>query len=452
MIDSSAAQDRCAQALDAARQAGAEQADAIARAQSSEGVSVRHGKLEDIERSEGEEIGLRVFVGQRSASVRTSDFSTEAFRELAERAVAMARLAPKDPYNGLVEEGDFADGSFDPARLELVDPDEPSPDLLKQLALDAEDAARAVPGVSASEVSGASFGKSVVALATSKGFLGGYGGTSHAIYSGVIAGEGSAMQRDYAQRVARYRQDIPSPEEIGRLAGERAVAKIDPAGMPSRPMPVVFDRRVSSSIIGHLLAAMSGDAVARKSSFLLGHEEDSLFAPGVRVIESPHKPRGLRSRPFDGEGVATRERVLVEDGRITGWLTNLAAARQLGLGLTGHAGRGSSGAPGTSVANVDMLAGGISRNELIADIEDGVLVTEVVGQGVNQITGDYSRGAGGFRIRNGEIAEAVAEFTIAGNLLAMFGALTPADDPETHRAFNVPSLRIDGMTVAGDGA
>lgn len=452
MIDSRTAQDRCAQALDAARKAGADHADAVASAESSEGVSVRLGKLEDVERSEGEEIALRVFVGQRSASVSTSDFGREAFRELAERAVAMARLAPEDPFTGLVDADDLADGSFDMAALQLADATEPAPEALRDRALEAEDAARAMPGVTNSEASGCSFGRAIVALATSKGFVGGYAGTSHGIYSSVIAGEGGAMQRDYAHRVARHLEDLPAPGAVGRLAGERAVAKLRPAGMPSRAMPVVFDRRISGSLISHLTGAMSGAAVARKSSFLIGHEEGQLFPDSIRIVESPHKPRGLRSRPFDGEGVATRERALVENGRIFGWLTNLAAARQLGIGLTGHAGRGAGGASGTSVANVDMLAGAVSRAELIGDIADGVLVTEVVGQGVNQVTGDYSRGAGGFRIRNGAIAEAVAEFTIAGNLLDMFAGLTLADDLEAHRAFNAPTVRIDGMTVAGDGA
>ena len=452
MIDVATAQERCSAAIVAARQAGADQADAVAIAESSEGVSVRLGTLEDVERSESEGIALRVFVGQRSATVSASDFGTQAFREMAERAVAMARLAPEDPYSGLVEPADLACGPADVDGLDLIDRHEAAPELLRARALEAEDAARCVEGVSNSEVAAASFNRTVAALATSHGFEGGYGATSHGLYCGVIAGEGARMQRDYDQRVARHLEDLPPPREIGRKAGERAVARLDPTGMPSRSMPVVFDRRVSSSIVGHLVAAMSGAAAARKASFLAGREDDELFAQDIRISEDPHKRRGLRSRPFDGEGVATSKRDLVVNGRMFGWLTNLAAARQLEAPLTGHASRGSAGVPGTSVANLDMMPGHVTREAMIAEIAEGVLVTHVFGQGVNQVTGDYSRGAGGFRIRNGEIAEAVAEFTIAGNLIDMFARMTAADDPETHRAINVPTLRIDGMTVAGDGA
>ncbi|MXO62865.1 TldD/PmbA family protein [Qipengyuania oceanensis] len=448
MIDAQTAQDRCAQALDAARRAGADAAEATAAAGSSEAVTVRLGKIEDVERSEGEEIALRVFVGQRSASVRTSDFTAQAFAEMAERAVAMARLAPEDPYSGLVDSADLAGGSRDASALDLVDPHEPSPELLRDRALAAEDAARAVAGVANSEASAASATRALVSLATSEGFSGGYGATTHALYCGVIAGEGGAMQRDSAQRVARHLEDLPPPDEVGRLAGERAVARLNPAKLPSRVMPVVFDRRISASLVNYLVGSMCGVAAARKATFLLGHEQDELMDPAIRIVEDPHKPRGLRSRPFDGEGVATQRRDLIVDGRMFGWMTNRAAALQLGLPLTGHAGKGAGG---TSVSNVDMAPGTISRESMIAEIEDGVLVTHAFGQGVNGVTGDFSRGAAGFRIRNGAIAEAVAEFTIAGNLLDMFARMTPANDPETHRAINVPTLRIDGMTVAGDG-
>ncbi|MFN2099536.1 TldD/PmbA family protein [Altererythrobacter sp. MF3-039] len=451
MIDSQTALDRCAQLLDAARAAGADAADAVASAESSEGISVRLGKLEDVERSEGEDIGLRVFVGRRSASVNTSDFSKAAFTELAERAVAMARLAPEDPYAGLVGVEDLAGSGIDAAALDLDDTGEPSPESLRERAIAAEDVARATPGITNSQVSAASFGRSVMALATSNGFSGSYSGSSHALYCAVIAGEGGDMQTDSEYRVARHFEDLPDPEEIGRIAGERTVAKLNPASMPSSKMPVIFDRRMGGSLIGHLIGAMSGSSVARKGSFLLGHEDEELFAKGIRIVEDPHKLRGVRSRPFDGEGVATRKRALVESGKITGWLTNYASAQQLGIGLTGHAGRGSGGAPGISVSNIDLIPGSISRDAMIGAIDDGVLVTEMVGMGVNEVTGDYSRGAGGFRIRNGEIAEPVAEFTVAGNLLEMFAAITAADDLEDYRGINVPTLRIDGMTVAGDG-
>jgi len=451
MIDSSTAQDRCQKLIDIARKAGADAADAVCRADSSEGISVRLGKIEDIERSEGEEIGLRVFVGRRSASVHTSDFSDSGFAELAERAVAMARAAPEDEFAGLAPSEQLLQGSLPLAALDLADSVEPSPEELRDRALACEEAARLVSGVTNSDTAAASYGRGVVALAASGGFVGGYQATSHTLAAVMIAGEGSAMQRDYAQRSARHLEDVISPEEIGRKAGERAVAKCNPGAMPSKPMPVVLDRRISASLVGHLTGAMSGTAIARRSSFLLDRLDDEIFARGIRIVEYPHKRRGLRSRPFDGEGLATRERVLVEDGRITGWLTNVASARQLGLPLTGHASRSTGGAPGIATSNIELENGTMTLEELIADIAEGVLVTELMGQGVNAVTGDYSRGASGFRIVKGEIAGPVTEFTIAGNLVDMFGALTAANDKEDWRAINVPSLRIDGMTVAGDG-
>lgn len=452
MINSASAQDRCVQLLEAAKAAGADAADAVASAQSSESVTVRLGKLEDVERSEGEEIGLRVFVGKRSASVHTSDFSAEAFRELAERAVAMARLAPEDPYAGLAPREELMQGEPDLEVLQLGDGKEPGPEALKERALAAEDAARAVEGVTNSEAAGASFGRSTIALATSEGFVGGFGGSSHGLYSGVIAGEGSGMQRDYAHRTARYVEDLPTPEEIGKLAGDRAVSKLDPGGMPSRSMPVVFDPRIGGSLIGNLVGAMAATAAARRATFLLDKLDEEIFAPGITIVEEPLRPRGLRSRPFDGEGLPARRRVLVEGGKVTGWLTNVASARQLGLGLTGNASRGGGGSPGVSVGNVDLHAGELSRDALLADIKEGVYVTEMFGQGVNSITGDYSRGASGFRIVDGVIAGPVAEFTVAGNLIDMFRQLTPASDLETWRTFNVPTIRVDGMTVAGDAS
>lgn len=426
---------------------GANAADALAVGSSSESVTVRLGKLEDIDRSEGEEIGLRVFIGQRSASVSTSDFSDAGFAELAQRAVDMARAAPEDPYSGLAPSALLADGPW--PMLDLEDSGEPDPQTLRLQAEEAEDAAREVSGITNSEGGSAGFGRSVAALATSEGFAGGYGATSHSISASVIAGEGSSMQRDYAYRTARHLGDLLTPAQIGRLAGERAVARLNPGRMVSGSMPVVFDPRVGASLVGHLLGAMSGAAIARRSSFLLDRLDQEILAPGIRILEDPHRPRGLRSRPFDGEGLPTAPRVLVEGGRITGWLTNMAASRQLGIAPSGHAARGGSGAPGISASNVHMEAGSATPKQLIADISEGVLVTELAGQGVNGVTGDYSRGASGFRIVNGEVAGPVAEFTIAGNLLTMLAALQAADDLEMHRAINVPTLRVDGMVVAG---
>lgn len=447
MIDAETAIARCADLVETARRLGADAADAVTRAEASESVAIRLGKLEDVERSEGESIGLRVFVGQRSASIQTSDFSRASFEELAERALAMARLAPEDTYAGLAPQERLFAGEV--PDLDMRDPHEPTPETLREAALEAEDAARAIAGVTNSEGGSASFAQSVAALVTSHGFARGYEATGHSLSASVVAGEGSRMQTDYDYRTARHRIDLPAPAAIGAEAGRRAVAKLDPVSMPSGPIPVVFDPRVGGSLIGHLLGAMSGPSVARKSSFLLGKEEDELFDPAIRILEDPHRLRGLRSRPFDGEGLPTAPRALVEHGRIFGWLTNSAAARQLGVPLSGHASRGSGGAPGVSASNIHLAPGSLTREQLIADIEDGVLITSVFGQGVNMVTGDYSRGANGFRIRDGQIAGPVAEITIAGNLLAMFRALVPADDLERIHAIDVPTLRIDGMTVAG---
>ncbi|ANY18743.1 peptidase PmbA [Tsuneonella dongtanensis] len=431
----------------AARRHGADAADAVGRGALSRGVGVRLGKLEDVDSSESLEVGLRAFVGRRSASVSSADLSRAGIEELAERAVAMARLAPEDPFAGLAPARALAGGPF--ADLSIADEADPSPEDLRARALEVEDAARAVSGVTNSEGGSASATRAAAALVTSEGFAGSYTGSAYSLSAVVIAGEGEGMQRDYEARSARHLADLPDPQEIGRLAGERTVARLAPGSLSSGPMSVVFDRRVSASLVGHLLGAMGAPAVARKSSFLAGREGEAIFAPGIRVVEDPLRLRGLHSRPFDGEGLACRPRVLVENGMVTGWLTNVASAAQLGLPLTGHATRGGAGAPGVGATNVDLVAGDESLAELIADIEDGVLVDYLIGQGVNPVTGDYSRGAAGRRIVKGKVEGPVAGFTIAGNLLEMFANMRAASDLETHRAVNAPSLRIDGMTVAG---
>ena len=444
----SAAQD-CVEALvQRARRAGADAADAAFVADASESIQVRLGKLEDVERSEGEHISLRVFIGQRSASIGSSDLSEAALDELAARAVDMARAAPEDPFAGLAPQDLLSHGPF--ADFDLTDGSEPSPAALREMAEAAEDAARAISGVTNSEGAAASAGRGVFALATSHGFAGGYESTSRAISATVVAGLGSGKQRDYAWRQAHHLADLPSPADIGKLAGERTIAKLAPGKLKSGPLPVVLDPRVSGTIVGHLIAAISGPSIARRSSFLLDRADEELFDPAIVIAEDPHRLRGLRSRPFDGEGLATRKRSVVENGRITGWLMECASARQLGLAPTGHASRGHGGAPGISVGNLHLAAGTASPAELMADIADGVYVTELFGQGVNGVTGDYSRGASGFRIVNGELAGPVAEFTVAGNLADMFRALVPASDLEWHRSINVPTLRIDGLTIAGD--
>lgn len=434
--------------VERALRAGAESCDAVYLASASESIQVRLGKLEDVERSEGEHIGLRAFVGKRSASIGSSDLSDAALAELAQRAVDMARAAPEDAYAGLAPAELLTSAPF--PELDLIDAGEPGPEDLRAAALEAEDAALAIAGITNSEGGGASAGTGIFALATSHGFAGAYRSTSRGFSATVVAGEGAAKQRDYAYRQARHREDLIAPREIGRLAGERAAAKVNPGRLPSGPMPVVFDPRIGGSLIGHLIGAMSGPAIARRASFLLDRKGEQLFAGEVTIAEQPHLVRGLRSRPFDGEGLATRARNLVEQGRVTGWLMDCAAARQLGEEPTGHASRGHGGAPGVTTGNLHLAAGRATPAELMADIADGVYVTELFGQGVNGVTGDYSRGASGFRIVNGEVAGPVAEFTVAGNLVEMFAHLTPANDLEWFRAINVPTIRIDGMTIAGD--
>jgi len=431
----------------AARRAGADAADAVGRADRSQSVGVRLGALEDVDRSESVDLGLRVFAGRRSASVSSADVSAEAVRELAERAVAMARHAPEDPYAGLAPEEMLARGPF--PDLDIADDTDLSPETLRERARAVEAAARAVAGVANSEGGSAGASRSVAALATSTGFAHAFEGTGHSLSASVIAGEGAGMQRDHAARSTRHFADLPDPHEIGRLAGTRAVARLDPGGLAGGPMPVVFDPRVSASLVGHLLGAMAAPAIARRASFLVGREDETLFPDGLSLVEDPLRPRGVRSRAFDGEGVACRPRALVEDGRLTGWLTNAASAAQLGLPLTGHAARGTGGAPGVSPSNVDLMGGSGSVDDLIADIRDGVLVDYLIGQGVNGVTGDYSRGAAGRRIVNGRIEGPMAGFTIAGNLLDMWRGIRAAGDIETWRAVNAPTLRVDGMTVAG---
>ncbi len=446
MIDKDGALARCQELVALARSKGADAADAVAHGEASESVSIRLGKLEDVSRSESESVGLRLFIGRRSASIQTSDFSPGSFAVLVERALEMARRAPEDTYAGLAPEERLMTGNA--PDLDLADPQEPAPADLREAAAAAEDAARAVSGVTNSNGGGAAFSRAVSALATSHGVARASEATGHSLSASVIAGEGGAMQTDHAWRSARHHRDLPSPDEIGREAGERAVARVNPGAIPSQTMPVVFDPRVGGGLLGHLLGAMSGAAVARKASFLLGHEDEALFDSAIRVVEAPLRRRGLASRAYDGEGLATAPRALVENGRIFGWLTNAAAARQLSAPLTGHASR-SGGAPGITTSNVHMEAGMLSPEGLMADIADGLYVTDLFGQGVNIVTGDYSRGAAGFRIVNGVRAGPVAELTIAGNLLEMFRALTPANDLAFHRAVNAPTIRIDGMMVAG---
>ncbi|MFN5758590.1 MAG: TldD/PmbA family protein [Sphingomonadaceae bacterium] len=448
MLTHDQARDRAQDLIARALKAGADAADAIYVADASTGVQVRLGALEDVQRSEGEEIGLRVFVGRQSASASSSDLSIDALTKLAERAVAMAGQAPEDEFAGLAPEELLMRDA--PRDLDIDDGADVSPQALRERAMAAEDAARAVKGVTNSEGGSAGAGRAIVALATSGGFAGSYSGSSHSVSASVLAGEGAGMQRDYAYHSVRHLADLDDAAAIGREAGDKAVARLNPIKLKSGPMPVVLDRRVGGSLVGHLIGAITGSSIARKTSFLLEALGTEIFGPNITIIDDPHRLRGLRSKPFDGEGLPTSRRALIDKGVLTTWLLDSASARQLGLHPTGHGARGVGGPPGAGASNLHMEAGSISPADLMADITEGFYVTELIGQGVNGLTGDYSRGASGFVIRNGQIAEAVAEVTIAGNLKDMFRNLTPANDLTFRYGTNVPTLRVEGLTLAGD--
>ncbi len=426
--------------------AGADAADAVFAADASLDVSVRLGALEDVGSSEGAELGLRVFVGKRNASVATSDLSVAALGALVERAIAMAREAPEDDWAGLAPADRLMHGR--PPHLDLDDGVSVSPEALRERALAAEDAARAVPGVSNSEGGSASVSHAVTALATSHGFVGGYSVSGHGVSASVLAGSGGDMQRDYAYHSARHLNRLDDPAIIGTRAGERAVQRLGPGRLESGPMSIVFDPRVGSSLLGHLIGAIAGSSITRKTSFLQDALGDRVFAPGVTIRDDPHRPQGLRSRPFDGEGLPVSPVCIVDDGMLETWLLDSASARQLGLEATGHAARGIGGGPGVSSSNLYMVPGHMPPATLLLGVNQGVYVTELIGMGVNGVTGDYSRGAAGFLIENGELTRPVAEFTIAGNLREMFLALTPANDLDFRYGINVPTLLVEGMTVA----
>ena len=446
MLSPDAARDRAATIVDLARRKGADAADAAYVGERSQGVSIRLGNLEDVHRSEGEEIGLRVFVGRRNATVSASDMSAEALETLVERALAMAAEAPEDQYAGLApEELLFREN---PADLDLDDGADPDPALLRERALAAENAARDVQGVTNSGGAGASATASVFAIATSHGFSGATRATGYSNSVSVVAGEGSTMQRDYAWHSARHMSDLEAAEDIGRRAAERAVARLNPVSIKPGIMAVMFVPRVATTLLGHFVGAISGSAIARQASFLLDALGSQAFAPGITIHDDPFRKRGLRSRAFDGEGLPVKPLDLVQDGVLMTWLADSASARQLGIQPTGHAVRGVSGSPSAGPANLTISAGERSPEEMIADIRQGVLVTELIGHGVNAVTGDYSRGAAGFLISNGEIGPAVAEITIASNLKQMFATLEPANDLRIRRGIDSPTLLVPEMTVA----
>lgn len=429
-----------------ARRAGADAADALLVDAASLSLSTRLGQPEGLERSEAGDLGLRVFVGRRMAVVSSTDRSPRMLAELAERAVAMARAVPEDPFCGIADPDQVTRDWID---LDLLDPTEPTADELIAAARATEDAARAVAGVTNSDGGDASWSRSSVTLVASNGFAGGYGVSRRSLSVSVLAGEGTGMERDYDYHSTIYGSDLESPEEIGRRAGRKTVAKLNPRKVKSQAVPIIFDPRLSGGFVGTFCGAISGAAIARGTSFLKDRLGKDVFASGIRIVEDPHVRRGMRSKPFDAEGLANHRRNLIEDGVLTTWILDLRSSRQLGLSPTGHATRGTSGPPAPSPTNVYMEAGTLSPKELMADIQQGLYVTEMMGQGVNGVTGDYSRGAAGFWIENGEIAYPVSEITIAGNMKDMYRRLTPANDLRLRHGIDAPTLRIDGMTVAG---
>ncbi|MFY9698848.1 MAG: metallopeptidase TldD-related protein [Rhodoplanes sp.] len=434
------------QLVAAARRAGADAAEAVAVRGVSQSVEVRQGSVEESALSEDDDVGLRVLIGRRQAVVSTNDLVHEGADALAERAVAMARVAPEDPFAGLADPDLLARERPD---LDLLDPVMPSTRVLEERAQAAEAAALAVPGVTKSGGASASVGIGGMVLVTSAGFTGRYLGSRHSVSMQAIAGEGTAMERDYDFSSAVHAADLDRPEVVGRNAGERAVKRLNPRKVPTQRAPVVYHARAAGSLLSHLTAAINGSAIVRKTSFLQDKLHEMLFPATIRIIDDPHRRRGLRSHPFDAEGVGGRRRALIDAGVLTTFLLDCATARELGMTTTGHAQRGVSSTPSPGPSNVHLEPGAASPEALIKDIDRGLYVTDLIGMGVNLVTGDYSRGAAGFWIERGELTYPVSEVTIAGNLADMFRTLQPANDLEFRYGINAPTVRVEGLTVAG---
>jgi PmbA protein len=446
LLDQTALTDLAEKLVAAARRAGADAADAVATRGVSISVEVRDGTVEESERAEGDDLGLRVFVGQKQAVVSTNDLSGEGADALAERAVAMARVAPADRFAGLADPELLAKVIPD---LDMLDPELPSVNKLETMARAAEAAGLAVKGVSKSGGASASAGIGGMVLVTSTGFSHAYLGSHHGVSMQAIAGEGTGMERDYDYSSAIHAGDLADPESIGRSAGERATRRLNPRKVQTRKVPVVFEPRVAGSLVGHLSSAINGATIARGTSFLKEKLGQKIFTSGIDIIDDPLRKRGLGSHPFDAEGVAPERRALVKDGVLTTWILDCASARELGLKTTGHAQRGVSSTPSPGASNLHLAPGAITPEQMIKDIEDGFYITDLIGMGVNLVTGDYSRGASGFWIEKGELTYPVSEVTIAGHLNEIFASLTPANDLKFRYRTNAPTVRVEGLTVAG---
>ncbi|HVN00248.1 MAG TPA: TldD/PmbA family protein [Caulobacteraceae bacterium] len=442
-MDENMLQDVVAKAL----AAGADAAEAVFAERQSLSVTVRLGELEEVEREESRDLGLRVFVGRRQATVSGSDISADARAKLIERAVAMARLAPEDPYAGLAPVDRLAKGSL--PDLDLFDASEPDAETLEARALAAEDAARAIPGVSNSDSSTASWSTGAWRLVTSTGFSGLHRASNFGVGTGAIAGEGAAMERAGEGRQTRWQSDLPDAAEIGAEAGRRAVSRLNARKLASTSAPVIFENRIAASTLGPLIGAISGPAVARGVSFLKSKLGAQIFSKAVTLTDDPHRPRGLGSSPFDDEGVANRSIDIIDAGVLTTWLLNTASARQLGLETTGHASRGLAGPPGVATSNLTLLPGALDQAGLMREAGAGLLVTNLFSPSLNPNTGDWSVGCSGFWFERGEIAYPVTEITVAGNLLEAYGRVTPGSDLEFRGSANAPSLLIESLAIAG---
>jgi len=436
--------------LSAAKKAGAKDADAIAVRGTSLSIDVLGGKLEHAERSEGTDIGLRVLIGNRQACVSASDIKPDTIRTMAERAVAMAKEAPEDPTIGLAEPGQLA-RDWDMDALQLSDPSpEPAPAKLEHDARTAETAALSAKGISTVQSASAGYGRQAFHLATSNGFSGGYERTSRSLHCVAIVGEGTGMERDYYGESRVFQTDLLDAETIGQIAAERTLERAGARKPKTGAYPVLFDERISSSLVGHLLSAVNGAAIVRGASWARDLLDQQVLPAGLSITEDPHRPRTSGSRPFDGEGLPTAKRVIVDRGRLTGWTLDLATARKLGLRSTGNAARGTSSPPSPSLSNIALTQGDSSKSDLMREMGTGLLVTSMIGSSINANTGDYSRGASGFWIENGEIAYPVNECTIAGNLREMLLTIIPANDARTYLSHVVPSLLVDGLILAGE--
>ncbi|GHC26913.1 modulator protein [Gemmobacter nanjingensis] len=434
--------------LDAARKAGAEAADALAVEGTALSIDIRQGKLEQAERAEQIDLGLRVLIGGRQACVSVSDTSPRTLAEVAERAVAMAREAPADPYAGLADPGQIA-RDWDLAALDLADDaPEPSPAALEQAARAAEDAAMARAGIRQVEAS-AGHSRRRMHLAATNGFSGGYARSATSVSAVAFTGEGTGMERDWAGESRIHIADMPRPEETGALAAERALARAGARKPATGTYNVLFDERIAQSLIGHLLSAVNGASIARGSSWLRDALGQQVLPRGLSVIEDPHRARISGSRPFDAEGLPTQRRAIVENGILTGWTLDLATARKLGMASTANAARGTTSPPSPATSNIDLTPGTATRKQLIGQMGTGLLVTSMIGSTINPTTGDYSRGASGFWVEDGEIAYPVNECTIAGNLRTMLLSMIAANDARPHLSTRVPSLLVEGMTLAG---